>query len=270
MKFLVFCACFYWFLSQVRASEPSSYPISPNCDLITVENLAEVVEKHSETLAKAEVCVVFKLEASKTFLARKMTNRWATEASIETLANTKISSRFWAFSPMASKAKEESVWVEFYYDNFEHRTSDTLVPASPCHSELLGEGGLITLQNVFLTSISGEGKLGAEFTIRTFVISTSAAVSLSKANAFSVKLNCVIRHNEVGQLFLTNTKYLYYTPWSRILLYNSKTKEFSEGGKFVEKARERSIISGGVGDWICVTSSFAELQCSPKISSFLI
>lgn len=256
--------------SRAYATRPPPYSISPNCELISVQNIDEVTENYLEILTFPTLCVLFQIKDTNTFLIRKSKRRWNYASSLESLSritgksffpSISGSSRFSLFKRFA-KVRDEFLWVELYFDDFEHRSTGGQVPISPCHSEILGDGTVVSFQTVFLSNIGGTGGLTADFDIWSFVIGVAADTTLETAKAFSLKIRCNIGRGEVGQLLLANTRYLYYTPSYRILIFNLKTMQFSKEDGFKKQKRERRIIKGGIGDWECATSSVAELQCN--------
>ncbi|KAM9928165.1 hypothetical protein OXX59_002039 [Metschnikowia pulcherrima] len=258
-----------WICSLACAIRPPLYSVSPNCDLIPVKDTHEITSNYSSFLESSERCVLFQIEDSNTFLARK-SKRWRNfEASVESLATVAGRPRIGAglgplrftFLSKYFSVRDDSAWVEFYYDDFENRTIPGLTPVSLCHSELMGEGSVVSFQSFFVATFGAVGVLTADFDFQNFAISTAAEVTLERANAISVKVRCAINHGEIGQLFLASTQYLYFTPWHRLRVYDKKTKSFSEGESFSQSTRERRIVKGGAGDWVCATSSMTNLQC---------
>ncbi|OBA23499.1 hypothetical protein METBIDRAFT_34257 [Metschnikowia bicuspidata var. bicuspidata NRRL YB-4993] len=250
MRYRSVCTGLLWLVALCSGASPLQNSLSSSCDLVSVQSYDEITSKYSDLLAPDSTrCVLFRIKESQTFLTRKGRRKWGLDTPVESLAK------------LGSLRQDSTQWLEFFYSDFANSTATGLTPVSLCHSEVLGEGSLVSFETIFNSASGFGGELTGDFDLFKLAVSTAAEVTLEKATSIAVKILCAIKPGEIGQLYLTNTQYIYYTPWFRTRGYDSVTNLFSDGDEYSERPRERRIMKGGIGDWVCASSSVADLQC---------
>lgn len=232
--------------------KPKKYQLlnSEAAGIIEVENLRELETKYAAQSIGASDDVVFHLRDSKTFVAREKNDYWDMEENLDELEGRKI------------VRNDEVALVEFGFERAYIANSEDLIPVSYCHSETEGQGGALNIQSSIGLSQSFAGSFGVNPNSVAFSLSLMASVGLEQTLSINTVIGCSAQHGEIVQLFLVDTKFIYYTPTVRVLKFNKKTERFAEPGKFEKKRQRRAVVKGGIGKWICGSSSVIPLQCS--------
>lgn len=154
------------------------------------------------------------------------------------------------------------LYTHFYFRDLRDELSEKLYPVSLCHSEIYGEGSTVSMQVVLTGSRGVSGGLNIDPLIKWKALTFNTDLEFEKFASTGMSIKCNIAKGEVGQLFLSRTRKLTYTPWSRNVVYDTQAKSFIDLDLPHDKWPEESrIIQSGIGEWVCATSSRAELQC---------
>lgn len=219
--------------------------------VVNVNGLREVETKYLLLLTSNEP-VVFYLAKSRTYLTRKEEEFWDVIEDLDLLFE----------EAKAKPAAKKIELIEFRFDKLYHADHEDLIPVSPCHSEVQGHGGAIAMQlNVGLSS-AYSGALGISPNIYVWAISLTAKVTVDRSGSIATTITCSAKEGEMVQVFLARTHFLYYTPYFRLRQFDIEKGKFEKAGKMVTLPQKRVVTSGGVGEWVCGTSSVIPLQCS--------
>lgn len=236
---------------QPREEAP---PESAFSHILEARNISHLQTKFAQILRSATLHYVFHLEDSNTYVARKDNTYWNVEENLDDLVD-----------PKKKKNKKDVEWVEFGFDKiYESRSSD-LIPVSHCHSQVNGQGGTISVQGVMGQVQTLSGTLGITPWAELFAVTLTSTVTLERPHATKMVLACNAKHGEVVQIFLEGTRFLYYTPRVRELAFDKKKNQFRKPGKFMVQPQKKAVVRGGVGDWVCGSSTVIPLQCSRLI-----
>lgn len=230
-------------------------PSSEAAVIIEAQNLAELETSYAKSIGASDD-VVFRLTDSKTFVAKEKNDYWDIE---ENLIGLK------------TKKNREVTWVEFGFDKTYVANSKDRFPVSYCHSETEGQGGALNIQSSIALGQSLTGSFGVNPNLVSFSLSLVTSVALELSGSINTVIGCNAKHGEIVQLALVDTAFLYYTPKVRVLKFDKKMNKFAKPGNFEKKKQRRAVVKGGIGEWICGSSTVIPLQCSqltPFITDF--
>lgn len=236
-------------LAVATSARNYQLPNSDAAHIIEVENLMELETRYAKSNGASDD-VVFHLRDSKTFVAKEKKDYWDIEENLDELKGRK------------TKRNHEVALVEFGFEKAYIANSENRIPVSYCHSETEGQGGALNIQSSVGLGQSLTGSFGVNPNAVAFSLSLMASVGLEQTLLINTVIGCSAKHGEVVQLFLVDTKFIYYTPTVRALKFDKKTKRFAKPGKFEKKRQRRAVVKGGIGEWICGSSSVTPLQCS--------
>lgn len=272
---LLFILCFL--LCTSSALKP---PLVYDYEVIDVKNVEEIERLLKKKHEKPDKQAVFHIASSGTFLSRRDPIHWQVEESVKDLAkesspigDKKLSKllRSRLLKGLKNILKHPPIpYVEFYFSNFTVKKSKSLIPVSPCHSELLGEGSVVKLQMTDIDRATPHGTIGIPKLLQGVLSGGEAEFETEDENLSTFSLKCTIPHGQMGQIFLSDTVFLYYKLWYRTLIYDQQKGIFKVSSEFKEKGTERSIIKGGMGEWFCATSSMIQLQCFNTVRDITI
>lgn len=240
-------------------------------EVVSVGGLDEIERDYKKTLKKGKD-VVFHINGSNTFLTRRKQEYWDVEETVPEYRKANLHSLDLLFR----KVYKQALWnkglrslfklppipyVEFFYANFSMTTSRTMLPVSPCHSELLGEGSVIKMQLTEIGRSTPQGTIGVPKSLQRYLTSGEAEVEVEDEHLSTMSIKCTIPHGEVGQIFLSDTEFLNYHTWYRTVMYDQRRKKFIANSEFRKRPLERMVLKGGMGEWLCATSKMIELQC---------
>lgn len=271
---LLFCILNTYLSAASKLLPPKDY------EIIKINTLEEVGNLYKDRLANDEN-VVFHILSTGTFLTRRIQKYWDVEETVQdlqregyhpqdkTLRKIYKSSRL--YKGLRKIFKPPPVpYVEFYFTNFTVEKSRQLLPVSPCHSEINGEGSIIKMQLTEIDRIAPQGTIGVPKPLQLFLSSGEADIALEDESLSMVSLKCNLAHGEIGQIFLRNTAFFYYNSWYRTVLYDRDTHEFSTNDQFKKRDRQRMVLKGGLGEWLCATHKIIQLQCFNVIRDITI
>lgn len=250
----------------------AAVPLVPDDYKVVSVKDFEDIEDNYMNLLKNDQKVVFRIESTKSFLTRRIQKYWDVEDTVHEYQLAQVRSINKMFTKTYRKAlfsknlrdffKRPPVpYVEFYYSDFSVERSRGLLPISPCHSEILGEGSLIKMQIVLVSRTTPQGTIGVPKALQKFLSSGEAEVEVEYESQAMMNIKCWIPHGQIGQIFLSDTTFLYYTTWYRTVLFDRGKGKLVTNTNFKKRARERTVIKGGLGEWSCATSKLIQLQC---------
>lgn len=231
-------------------------PNSKNARIIEVQDLTELQSNYANFLAKPNEDLVFHIQVSNTFVAESDNAYWNIEENLEDLA--KIEEK-------DGKNKHEVSWIEFGFEKVYVSDSGSRIPVSHCHSETEGQGGSLNIQSTIGLGRTLTGSFGVKPGLLTATLSLTGSVSLDETDSVTTAVVCDVKHGEVVQLFLIGSQFLFYTPKVRMLKFNQKRGEFGHPRKFATQQQRRAVVRGGLGEWVCGSSSIIPLQCSQVV-----
>lgn len=231
-------------------------PNSRNARIIEVQNLSELQSKYAKLLAKPTEDIVFHIQASNSFVAQRNNAYWDIEENLEDLAKTE---------KQDGKNKNENSWVEFAFQKLYISDSVNRIPVSHCHSETEGQGGSLNIQSTIGLGQSLTGSFGIKPGMLAATLALTGSVSLDESDSVNTAVVCDVKHGEVVQLFLIGSQFLFYTPKVRMLNFDKKRGVFGDLRDFAIQQQRRAVIRGGLGEWVCGSSSIIPLQCSQVV-----
>lgn len=225
-----------------------------SCQKVTrVKTIQDIENNHLEGGQNA----LFWVEEEETFLSPWRKDQWRVKSKVEDFVQRLVLLR------SRLKGKSHAKWVEFKFTDVREEENAEMEPVSFCHDETYGHGGSVMMQGVVSETKSLEGTIGVLFDIYTVALLLTAKTSLETGVSKLIALACPVEHGEIVQLFLRHTRYLHYTPQYRLrAIENGK---FTKGGDFEVRPQEERIVAGGIGEWMCVSSRLAPLQCGPAV-----
>lgn len=226
--------------------------------LAQVSGIREIESKY----AKSEN-MVFYLKNSKTFLTRKDDKFWDVVENLDN-ARGSVVARWW--NPFAAKKAKKVPWVEFRFANMTEAVSEDPIPVSPCHDEMQGQGGSLTLQLGVSTSGSLSGSFGVSPIINGITLGFSTKSAIGTSNSESTSLTCNAKEGEVVQAFLYGTRFLYFTPYYRIRQFDPNRAKFEGAGKMCQLPEKRIVLENDFGMWGCASSAVTPLRCSKVVT----
>lgn len=254
-------------------------PVIQDYNVIEVDSLQVIERMLKNKRISQDNETVFHIANSGTFLARRDPKHWRVEDSVENFVNeytpfgdkklSKIlNSRF--FKALKNMVKRPPIpYIEFYFTDFRVEESKSMIPVSPCQNELQGEGSILKMQMTGIDRATPHGTIGIPKLLQGVLSGGEAEFETEDENLAMLSLKCTIPHGEMGQIFLRNTAFLYYRLWYRTSIYIQQTSKFNVLSEFKEKGEERSIIKGGMGEWLCATSSMKLLECFRPVQDIM-
>lgn len=240
--------------ATIKQPRELQIPNSEGAKILEVMNLSHLETKYGKLLATSEN-TIFHLIDTKTFVAKRNNDYWDLEENLDDL------------SKIEKTKKHEVSWVEFGFQRTYITKSENRIPVSHCHSETEGQGGALNIQSSVGVAQSLTGSFGVNPNTVAFSLSLTASVALELSLSVNTVLGCSARHGEIVQLFLVDTKFVYYTPKVRMLIYDKKKGKLLKAGQFENKKQRRAVVRGGIGEWICGSSTVIPLECSQLSTS---
>ncbi|WPK25323.1 hypothetical protein PUMCH_002634 [Australozyma saopauloensis] len=256
-------------------SNASSLP--KDYEIVEVKDIEEAQKRYSSLLGKKYNQMVFRLLDSGTFLTRRVQEYWDVEETLQelqygdTLSSDLRLQNLYKNSRLSmglkKKFKDRPIpYVEFFYSDFAIERSNDLLPVSPCHSEILGEGSVVKVQLTEITRATPQGKIGVPNFLQLILSTGEADLEVERENLLMMSLKCNVDHGEVGQIFLSHTEFLYFNTWYRTVWFDPNTGTFTKPEDFQKRPRERMVMKYGIGEWYCVTSKLRPLKCQEVVT----
>lgn len=269
------------FLLNLWLTVANSIQIPKGYTVIKVDSVEEIEEKFLHIINKKHSKVVFHIRSTGTYFTQRVQKYWDVEETFLDLDYEKsptvdrkllkIYMKSRLFKGLKNIFKKSLIpYVEFYFSDYTVEQSRDLLPISPCHNEINGEGSVVKMQLTDIRKSTPHGTIGVPKILQRYLSSGEADIETEDENLKAFSIKCHVSQGEIGQIFLSDTAFLNYNLWYRTRIYDPTTGRFSNHSKFEDRGRERMILKGRIGQWVCATNKMIQLQCFNVIRDITI
>lgn len=224
--------------------------VAVSAEITVVPLWAELPQEALQAVPRRGHAPLFYINETETFLAPKDKSLWDEPASL-------LEHRGW----LRWWHRRGPEWVEFRFIDTSSHVSRDLTPVLPCHSEVWGPGGQVALHAEIGRSLGMDVPLGLQVNTWVAALVWFQGVNFVTAKSVQSLVWCPISHGEIGQLFLSGTRFFDYTTEVRLHEYEWDAMLLEPQLDFIRKAPERKILKDGLGEWVCATDRVVDLQC---------